>query len=102
NLSGGEKQRMAIARALLRNPDILIMDEATSNLDSITEKMIDNTIFNLSNNITCLMIAHRLSTIMKCDKIYVMDGGCIVEWGTHQELLDRKGKYYSYWKEQLQ
>lgn len=101
NLSGGQKQRLAIARALLKKPDILIMDEATSNLDSITEKAIERTINNLSKNITTIIIAHRLSTIMKCDKIFVMEQGKFIEEGTHSELLKKKGKYYSLWKNQI-
>lgn len=101
NLSGGQKQRLAIARALLKKPDILIMDEATSNLDSITEKAIEKTIDNLSKNITTIIIAHRLSTIMRCDKIYVMEQGRFIEQGTHQDLMDKKGKYYILWKDQL-
>ena len=101
NLSGGQKQRLAIARALLKKPDILIMDEATSNLDSITEKAIQKTIDNLSDNITTLIIAHRLSTIMRCDKIFVMEQGRFIEQGTHNELLERKGRYFKLWKDQL-
>ncbi|WP_124098836.1 peptidase domain-containing ABC transporter [Ruminococcus sp. Marseille-P6503] len=101
NLSGGQKQRLAIARALLKKPDILIMDEATSNLDSITEKAIEKTINNLSKNITTIIIAHRLSTIMRCDKIFVMEQGKFIEQGTHQELIEKKGRYYSLWKDQL-
>ncbi|AKL94331.1 ABC-type bacteriocin transporter [Clostridium aceticum] len=101
NLSGGQKQRLAIARALLKKPDILIMDEATSNLDSITEKAIEKTITELNQDTTTIIIAHRLSTIMRCDKIYVMDHGEIVESGNHEELVNNKGKYYNLWKEQL-
>ncbi|MDE5583612.1 MAG: peptidase domain-containing ABC transporter [Ruminococcus sp.] len=101
NLSGGQKQRLAIARALLKKPDILIMDEATSNLDSITEKAIEKTINNLSRNITTIIIAHRLSTIMRCDKIFVMENGKFIEQGTHKELLEKKGRYYDLWKDQL-
>jgi len=101
NLSGGQKQRLAIARALLKKPDILIMDEATSNLDSITEKAIEKTISSLTGNITTIMIAHRLSTVMRCDRIFVMEKGHILEQGTHSELLAKKGKYYTLWKEQL-
>ena len=101
NLSGGQKQRLAIARALLKKPDILIMDEATSNLDSITEKAIEKTINNLSKNITTIIIAHRLSTIMRCDKIFVMEQGKFIEQGTHQELIEQKGRYYNLWKDQL-
>ncbi len=101
NLSGGQKQRLAIARALLKKPDILIMDEATSNLDSITEKAIEKTINNLSSNITTIIIAHRLSTIMRCDKIFVMENGKFIEQGNHDELLQRKGRYYNLWKDQL-
>ncbi len=101
NLSGGQKQRLAIARALLKKPDILIMDEATSNLDSITEKAIEKTINNLSRNITTIIIAHRLSTIMRCDKIFVMESGKFIEQGTHKELIERKGRYYALWKDQL-
>ncbi|AKL94341.1 ABC-type bacteriocin/lantibiotic exporter [Clostridium aceticum] len=101
NLSGGQKQRLAIARALLKKPDILIMDEATSNLDSITEKAIEKTITELNQDTTTIIIAHRLSTIMRCDKIYVMDHGEIVESGNHEELVNNKDKYYNLWKEQL-
>ncbi|HEX9061914.1 MAG TPA: peptide cleavage/export ABC transporter, partial [Clostridia bacterium] len=90
-----------IARALLKKPDILIMDEATSNLDSITEKAIERTINELTKGITTIIIAHRLSTIMRCDRIYVMDNGEIVECGTHSELMTKKGMYFDLWKEQL-
>lgn len=101
NLSGGQKQRLAIARALLKKPDILIMDEATSNLDSITEKAIERTINDLPDSITTIIIAHRLSTIMRCDRIYVMKDGHIVESGSHSELMDLKQSYYDLWKEQI-
>ncbi len=101
NLSGGQRQRLAIARALLKKPDILIMDKATSNLDSITERAIETTINETTDGITTIIIAHRLSTIMKCDKIYVMDNGQIIESGDHFELMDKRGFYYELWKEQL-
>ena len=101
NLSGGQKQRLAITRALLKKPDILIMDEATSNLDSITEKAIERTINESTQGVTTIIIAHRLSTIMRCDKIYVMDKGEFVESGTHYELMEKGGIYYTLWKEQL-
>lgn len=100
NISGGQKQRLAIARALLKQPDILIMDEATSNLDSTTEKAVSETI-NHHDNLTAIIIAHRLSTIMRCDRIYVMDRGQFIEEGTHQDLIALRGKYYELWKDQM-
>jgi ATP-binding cassette subfamily B protein len=101
-LSGGEKQRIAIARALIRNPDVLIFDEATSALDSITEESITNTIRSLNKNrrITFL-VAHRLSTIMHADVINVLQNGKIIETGTHDELLKQKGLYNALWLEQI-
>jgi ATP-binding cassette, subfamily B, bacterial len=102
-LSGGEKQRIAIARALLRNPYLLIFDEATSALDSITEEEITATIREVSskgNQITVL-IAHRLSTIMHADRIYVLEKGEVVETGTHESLLFEKGLYYAMWRQQI-
>jgi ATP-binding cassette subfamily B protein len=102
-LSGGEKQRLSIARSLIRKPRLLIFDEATSALDSITEEAISNTIRNISadkNQITVL-IAHRLSTIMHADRIFVLEQGSIVETGNHQELLEEKGLYYAMWRQQI-
>lgn len=102
-LSGGEKQRLSIARALVRNPGILIFDEATSSLDSITEEDITQTIREISesgNQIT-ILIAHRLSTIMHADRIYVLEKGNIVETGTHYDLLELKGLYYAMWRQQI-
>ncbi len=100
NLSGGQRQRLSIARALIRKPEILIMDEATSNLDSITERAIQNTLDECIENVTTIIIAHRLSTIKKCSKIYVMDKGKIIEEGSHKEILNKKGYYYKLWSEQ--
>ena len=102
-LSGGEKQRISIARALLRMPKILIFDEATSALDSLTEEEITNTIIDISkakDQIT-ILIAHRLSTIMHADRIYVLEKGEVVETGNHQQLVDEKGLYYAMWRQQI-
>jgi ATP-binding cassette, subfamily B, bacterial len=101
-VSGGEKQRLSIARAILRNPNLLIFDEATSALDSITEEEINTTIRNISdqNRIT-ILIAHRLSTIMHADKIFVLEQGKIIEQGKHEELLLEKGLYYAMWRQQI-
>ena len=102
-LSGGEKQRLSIARALLRKPHLLIFDEATSALDSITEQEITETIREISSRkgqIT-ILIAHRLSTIMHADRIYVLEKGYIEETGNHQSLLERKGLYYAMWRQQI-
>ena len=102
-LSGGEKQRLSIARALLRKPHVLIFDEATSSLDSLTEEEITNTIIKVSSlkyQIT-ILIAHRLSTIMHADRIYVLERGEVVETGTHESLLIEKGLYYAMWRQQI-
>ena len=101
-LSGGEKQRVAIARTLLKNPPILIFDEATSALDSHTEKSIQAELHEIAANHTTLVIAHRLSTIMDADQILVMEHGRIVERGTHNELLLREGTYAHMWSLQQQ
>ncbi len=101
NLSGGQKQRLAIARAILKKPDIFIMDEATSNLDSISEKAIEKTLETVCSGVTTIIIAHRLSTIKRCDRIFVMEDGNIMEHGSHQELMALGGKYFELWKEQL-
>jgi ATP-binding cassette subfamily B protein len=102
-VSGGEKQRLSIARALLRNPHLLIFDEATSALDSLTEEEISKTIreISLRKDLITLMIAHRLSTVMHADKIYVLERGKIVESGRHEELIEMKGLYYAMWRQQI-
>jgi ATP-binding cassette subfamily B protein len=102
-LSGGEKQRLSIARALLRKPKLLMFDEATSSLDSLTDEEISKTIRKISsfNDQITILIAHRLSTIMHADKIYVLERGEIVETGRHDELIEQKGLYYAMWRQQI-
>ena len=97
-LSGGERQRLALARALLGKPDIIILDEATSNLDSVSEQQIHTVIEKLKGSMTAIIIAHRLTTIQKCDVIFVMDKGNIVESGSHKELLAKNGLYKTLWE----
>ncbi len=102
-LSGGEKQRLSIARALLRKPKLLLFDEATSALDSLTEEEISDTIRDISRqgNQVTILIAHRLSTIMHADRIYVLEKGDVVETGSHEKLLEEKGLYYAMWRQQI-
>src|SRR6188768_1124740 len=102
-LSGGEKQRLSIARALLRKPKLLLFDEATSALDSLTEEEITDTIRDISQqgNQVTILIAHRLSTIMHADRIYVLEKGEVVETGNHEKLLEEKGLYYAMWRQQI-
>ncbi len=102
-VSGGEKQRLSIARALLRHPQLLVFDEATSSLDSLTEEEISRTNREVASNqeAITILIAHRLSTVMHADRIYVLERGRVVEFGRHAELLDQKGLYYAMWRQQV-
>jgi ATP-binding cassette subfamily B protein len=99
-LSGGERQRIAIARAMLSDSPIIILDEATSALDSVTEQHIQKSLESLMKNKTTLIIAHRLSTLAKMDRILVFHEGCIVEEGSHDELLAKNGHYVTMWEMQ--
>lgn len=99
-LSGGQRQRLSLARAILKNPDVLILDEATSAIDNETEAAIQKSLRHVTKNRTTVIIAHRLSTIVHSDRIYILDQGRITEIGTHQELLDKKGAYFQLWNVQ--
>ncbi len=101
-LSGGEKQRVAIARTMLKAPPILVLDEATSALDSFTEREIQSALERVSRGRTTIVIAHRLSTVVNADEILVLDKGVIAERGSHQELLARGGIYSAMWSRQRQ
>jgi len=96
-LSGGEKQRVAMARTLLKNPSIILLDEATSALDNTTESLIQKTLDSIFQSRTRLVVAHRLSTIVTADQILVIKSGKIVEQGTHEELLTKQGEYHAMW-----
>jgi ATP-binding cassette subfamily B protein/subfamily B ATP-binding cassette protein MsbA len=101
-LSGGQRQRLSLARAILRDPELLILDEATSALDTQSERLVQQAIDQFERQHTVLVIAHRLSTIVKADLICVLEKGQIIEQGSHQQLLDRKGTYAGLWRQQVQ
>lgn len=100
-MSGGERQRINLARALLKNGSIYIFDEATSALDTETEKIVQQTLRELSRTKVVIIISHRLSSVRKADKIYVLDEGSVQENGSHEELMKKKGRYYRLFEEQL-
>ncbi len=101
-LSGGQKQRLALARAIIQDADMLVFDEATSSLDTKTEKKIQKTIDEVCKDKTTIIIAHRLSTIMNCDRIIVLDEGKVKEIGNHHDLIEKKdGVYRKYWEAQI-
>ncbi|MBN1145042.1 MAG: ATP-binding cassette domain-containing protein, partial [Bacteroidales bacterium] len=99
-LSGGQRQRLSIARAVLKNPPILILDEATSSLDTESEKLVQDALNKLMENRTSIVIAHRLSTIVHADEIFVLHNGTIVEHGTHEQLLAAHGEYQKFYNMQ--
>ncbi|MEO8623713.1 MAG: ATP-binding cassette domain-containing protein, partial [bacterium] len=102
-ISGGEKQRLSIARALLREPQLLVFDEATSSLDSLTEEEISRTMRDVAEgaDVITVLIAHRLSTVLHADRIFVLERGRVIEEGKHDDLLARKGLYYAMWRQQV-
>ena len=102
SLSGGERQRIAIARIILRKPKVLVLDEATSNLDSLSETSIMKTINSIEKKMTTVIVAHRLSTIRNCDKIFVLKDGKLSEEGNHESLIEKNGIYAQMWKSQTE